>query len=67
MLRLKGLRPCCYVTSLALGKAMRCTSGEAEFDHVRPWIRGGRTDPANGRVVHSGCHARGRVAASLQR
>lgn len=36
-----------------------------EFDHVLPWIRGGRTIPANGRVVHVDCHARGRTAAMV--
>jgi hypothetical protein len=35
------------------------TRGEEEYDHVIPWISGGRTDPENGRPVHSACHSRG--------
>jgi len=33
--------------------------GEEEYDHVTPWISGGRTEPENGRPVHRGCHSRG--------
>ncbi len=33
--------------------------GEEEYDHVTPWISGGRTDTENGRPVHSSCHSRG--------
>jgi hypothetical protein len=36
--------------------------GEEEYDHVVPWIAGGRTEPGNGRPVHPECHRRG-VAA----
>lgn len=35
--------------------------GEEEYDHVVPWIAGGRTEPNNGRPVHQGCHSRGVV------
>ncbi len=34
--------------------------GTEEYDHVRPWIRGGPTSIENGRPVHTGCHQRGR-------
>ncbi len=39
-------------------------SGEEEYDHVIPWISGGRTEPGNGRPVHRACHSRGAVAAA---
>ncbi len=32
---------------------------EAEFDHIKPWIQGGRTIVENGRLVHRECHERG--------
>lgn len=32
---------------------------DAEYDHVVPWISGGRTEVSNGRPVHSRCHTRG--------
>lgn len=34
---------------------------EAEFDHVIPWVEGGKTIPENGQVVHreGACHRRG--------
>jgi hypothetical protein len=35
---------------------------EAEYDHITPWILGGRTDVSNGRPVHPACHARGLAA-----
>ncbi len=34
----------------------------AEYDHIKPWILGGRTTIENGRPVHPGCHARGLAA-----
>ena len=34
--------------------------GEEEYDHIRPWIRGGPTSVDNGRPVHKQCHERGR-------
>ena len=40
---------------------------QVEFDHVLPWIRGGRTVSENGRIVHKECHARGRPAAQTVR
>ena len=40
---------------------------DVEYDHVRPWIRGGRTSVENGRVVHKSCHLRGRPAAAYAR
>jgi hypothetical protein len=40
---------------------------EAEFNHKVPWIRGGKTDPANGEPVHTFCHLRGRLAAQVVR
>ena len=33
-----------------------------EYDHIKPWILGGRTETANGRAVHASCHARGIAA-----
>jgi Protein of unknown function DUF262/HNH endonuclease len=39
----------------------------AEFDHVIPWIRGGKTETSNGRPVHAGCHVRGIAAAGFKR
>ncbi len=36
--------------------------GSEEYDHIKPWVLGGRTSIENGRPVHVGCHARG-VAA----
>lgn len=42
------------------GKAI--PEGGAEYDHVTPWILGGKTEVANGRPVHPSCHPRG-VAA----
>ena len=36
--------------------------GQEEYDHVVPWIAGGRTEPGNGRPVHPGCHSRGVTA-----
>lgn len=41
-------------------------AGDDEYDHVRPWALGGSTTVANGRLVHKGCHARGRVALQPQ-
>jgi hypothetical protein len=38
--------------------------GTEEYDHIVPWWSGGRTEVANGRVVHSRCHRRGRYAGS---
>jgi hypothetical protein len=38
---------------------------DAEFDHKIPWIRGGKTEVANGRPVHKDCHARGIAATQL--
>ncbi|MGI9119111.1 MAG: HNH endonuclease [Acidimicrobiales bacterium] len=38
------------------------SQGTAEYDHVQPWILGGRTETENGRPVHSHCHARGLAA-----
>lgn len=35
---------------------------EAEFDHIKPWILGGKTDVSNGQPVHPTCHARGLAA-----
>lgn len=32
-----------------------------EFDHITPWILGGRTVVENGRPVHANCHLRGRA------
>lgn len=40
---------------------------DAQYHHGIPWIRGGRTEPGNGHVVHPGCHARGRAAITLRR
>lgn len=34
----------------------------AEYDHIKPWILGGRTVVENGRPVHLQCHARGLAA-----
>ena len=31
---------------------------DAEFDHVVPWVRGGRTAVDNGRAVHRSCNRR---------
>jgi hypothetical protein len=42
------------------------TPDGVEYDHIIPWIRGGRTVPENGRVVHVACHARGRPVASFR-
>lgn len=36
-----------------------------EYDHIKPWVLGGRTEVENGRAVHPACHARG-VAALNQ-
>ncbi len=36
-----------------------------EYDHIKPWVLGGRTEVDNGRPVHPPCHARG-VAALAQ-
>ncbi len=36
--------------------------GTEEYDHIQPWILGGRTDVGNGRPVHPHCHARGLAA-----
>jgi hypothetical protein len=33
-----------------------------EYDHIKPWILGGRTTVENGRPVHPACHARGLAA-----
>lgn len=33
--------------------------GDEEYDHVTPWISGGRTEAENGRPVHMACHSRG--------
>jgi 5-methylcytosine-specific restriction endonuclease McrA len=38
------------------------TRGLEEYDHIRPWILGGRTVVENGRPVHVHCHARGIAA-----
>jgi len=35
---------------------------KAEYDHIQPWILGGRTETENGRPVHPHCHARGLAA-----
>lgn len=35
---------------------------KAEYDHIQPWILGGRTESENGRPVHPHCHARGLAA-----
>jgi hypothetical protein len=32
--------------------------GDAEFDHIIPWIKGGRTLVENGRAVHRSCNRR---------
>jgi HNH endonuclease len=37
---------------------------QAEYDHVRLWILGGRTTVENGRPLHPGCHARGLAAVT---
>ncbi|MGI8721543.1 MAG: HNH endonuclease [Geodermatophilaceae bacterium] len=37
---------------------------EAEYDHIKPWILGGRTEVANGRAVHARCHLRGVAAVA---
>lgn len=48
------------------GKCGICTevidAGSEEYDHIVPWILGGRTEVVNGRPVHSRCHARGLAA-----
>jgi hypothetical protein len=45
------------------GKCDVCTQtlprGEEEYDHVIPWISGGRTEVENGRPLHPTCHSRG--------
>lgn len=46
---------------------MVITRAEAEFNHKVPWIRGGKTEVANGEVVHTDCHARGRAAVQIVR
>jgi hypothetical protein len=38
--------------------------GDEEYDHIVPWISGGRTEPENGRPVHRACHSRGVGALS---
>jgi len=35
---------------------------DEEFDHLKPWLLGGRTVVDNGRLVHARCHPRGRRA-----
>lgn len=40
--------------------------GTAEYDHIRPWILGGRTELENGRPVHPRCHSRGLAAVDGQ-
>jgi hypothetical protein len=46
----------CGICQMAVSEAM------AEYDHIKPWILGGRTVAENGRPVHAGCHARGLAA-----
>ena len=41
------------------------SQNDVEYDHIRPYIRGGRTTVENGRVVHPACHLRGRLAAAF--
>ena len=38
------------------------SEGFGEYDHIKPWILGGRTEIDNGRVVHPRCHRRGLAA-----
>jgi len=40
--------------------------GTAEYDHIKPWILGGRTVLDNERAVHPHCHARGLAAVDGQ-
>lgn len=38
---------------------------DAEYDHFPlPWAFGGRTTPANGRVIHQKCHPRGKLSSA---
>lgn len=30
----------------------------AQFDHIKPWAKGGKTTVANGRALHANCHMR---------
>jgi hypothetical protein len=50
----------------ANGKCGICSEqlahGEEEYDHIEPWILGGRTIVQNGRPVHLRCHPRGLAA-----
>lgn len=39
--------------------------GDVEYDHITPWISGGRTEVDNGRPVHSSCHSRGIGALTI--
>lgn len=39
------------------------TQGEAEYDHIVPWIHGGATAIDNGRAVHRFCNRSRRLAA----
>lgn len=38
---------------------------DAEYDHIRAWALGGRTEISNGRLVHKACHRRGRNALGV--
>ena len=37
----------------------------AEYDHIEPWILGGRTKLENGRLVHFDCHERGALVGRV--
>jgi hypothetical protein len=39
--------------------------GSEEYDHITPWIRGGRTEVSNGRPVHKQCNRQRRDAGYL--
>ena len=53
--------PVCGVCTKAV------TEGDAEYDHFPVAFRdGGRTDVANGRLVHKPCHERGRPRGATQ-
>lgn len=38
---------------------------DVEFDHIKRWIEGEKTEVLNGKVVHKSCHARGRSVAEF--
>ena len=40
-------------------------TGKEEYDDIRPWLLGGRTEVDNGRPVHVHCHARGLAAVAV--